>query len=750
MTWVSVKSSTFFEEFCKGNIDTLEGKIEEYELIFASDSLAIKPPPNLLDRLWNRHIDRSLTANAKRIDDLAEEKLKQLSQPSVQGPERIITICHAASRTCLMIARRVTNQHKELYESLEGHGLDFLELSGKNAVRFACENGNLRTALQLINRGADVHEAQGHWDALLELAFESSHFVLCRTLIALGAKPNGCFKEVSLLFDAINEDQEFVAVQLVEAGANLQKQKGGKYPLQLAAAKGFCNLIRAMIRAGVDVSQTDRLGNTALHEACRYGHADVAQLLLEHHVDVSKVNQEKDPVTRNVRQGQAAFCLVGANRQESARFYSKVLAAYHIPEAILARDGIEAYLHECRLKPETLIHRQENPFELALLFQDRALAEAIVRQMSLSDFFESVKRLRLQYPTSNLSLIEFCHLSLANDHLLEVDELKVVAPVKEVSLDDLVSWATTEDAKWHTKAFVARFEGKSQMTGLFSGEEERMRFYRLLSDCLKNCIIALETATEQRMLVIETILELEKQEQHCAGRYFGVLTKLFRTIAKQKVNDFEKKVQIMLAEHREELLSRCLDPLKTNTYNEYNYVLAQIGREFGLPGIETCEHYKSTSGLCDLDAVRKRFWQLYTPESIIKKCIEPALNANPSLKDAFCSWLTEKMPGNWGVAVSTHFAELRDASREEKLEFLHKNGVVVQEGQENYEEAIEATRKAEYLKREVFHEGAIKSQAIARMLAGLNHPVVDSTRLEHEESPTTFASKWLKKILDLV
>ncbi len=755
MTYVSIKSSHFFEEFCKGNLDcSVEGK----ELVFSNECLALEAPANLIGWLWNWHVNRSTTENARRISDLAHDKLAAILHPSVQDKERIILTCRAASRTCLEIAKLVENQSKELFELLEEHGREFLNresnLSGLDPVRVACQNQTFKTALELlVNKRGKIEEAEGHFDVLVGLAYHARYFALCRQLIALGGNPGESVKEPSILFDAINEGQEEVAIRLVEGGTTLQKREQGKFPLHLAAAKGFSRLVQVMLKHGAKVSATDWMENTALHEACRGFHAECAKILLEHHVDVSKINKEIDPKTKDICQGTSALSIPAKNRARAASFYGAILSSYHIPEGILAADGVEAFLAECAKKPENLIHRQENPFELALLFQDVELAKAVAGVMSLNELFEHVKRLKLHYPTSNLGAIEFCYLSLSNRHLQqEIEELRVLNPAKDVSLDELLTYTNSESEKSLLKAFIARIIGKSQMTGLFSGEEEINRFYALLTSCLKNCIISLEGLPEKRAFVAQTLVDLEKQEQHSAGSYFSVITKLFRTIRKEQPLRFDKKIQIMLSEHREELLRRCLDPSRANAHNEYNFVLTRIGKEFGLPGLDTCEHYKPTVGQCDLEGVRRRFWQIYTPESIIKECIEPAFEKDPALKNEFCSWMLEKMPANWGSAPGLRFAELKespDTKPEDLLEFLHKNGVEIQEGA-SHEEAIEATRQREYLKREVFHEGKIMPHAIARMLAGLDDTVLLSSRLEHEASPTTFASNWKKKILDLV
>ncbi|XP_071604874.1 ankyrin repeat domain-containing protein 22 isoform X3 [Heliangelus exortis] len=64
------------------------------------------------------------------------------------------------------------------------------------------------------------------------------------------------------------------------------------YLLMISKTKQNENLIKMLLRAGVDVNATDFSGSTALHYACEMKNLAVIPLLLEAHADASVKNQD--------------------------------------------------------------------------------------------------------------------------------------------------------------------------------------------------------------------------------------------------------------------------------------------------------------------------------------------------------------------------------------------------------------------------------------------------------------------------
>lgn len=69
---------------------------------------------------------------------------------------------------------------------------------------------------------------------------------------------------------------------LLAAGADVNARCDGFTPLDAAAWSGNAEAVRLLLAAGADVNAKNGLGWTALHEAVRLGHPDVAELLRAH------------------------------------------------------------------------------------------------------------------------------------------------------------------------------------------------------------------------------------------------------------------------------------------------------------------------------------------------------------------------------------------------------------------------------------------------------------------------------------
>ncbi len=100
-------------------------------------------------------------------------------------------------------------------------------------------------------------------------------------------------------------------IHLAASGGNLAKvesllsqdkelinalDKYGDTPLQLAAFKGYAEIVEYLISRGADVNNKNNFGGTALYMASYAGHEQVVEILIEHRVDVNvamKNNREQ-------------------------------------------------------------------------------------------------------------------------------------------------------------------------------------------------------------------------------------------------------------------------------------------------------------------------------------------------------------------------------------------------------------------------------------------------------------------------
>ncbi|XP_054061053.1 ankyrin repeat domain-containing protein 22 isoform X3 [Rissa tridactyla] len=127
---------------------------------------------------------------------------------------------------------------------------------GDTPLICACKQGNNRIVSYLLKRSADVHLRNKKDRTCLHYAVRKRFTFLDYVLIII-----------------------LMPVMLIG------------YLLMISKTKENENLIKMLLRAGVDVNATDLSGNTALHYACETKNQAVIPLLLKAHADTSVKNQ---------------------------------------------------------------------------------------------------------------------------------------------------------------------------------------------------------------------------------------------------------------------------------------------------------------------------------------------------------------------------------------------------------------------------------------------------------------------------
>jgi ankyrin repeat protein len=108
-------------------------------------------------------------------------------------------------------------------------------------------------------------------------------------MLAKGAKPDtaGPDGTTAIMWAASNDDLELVRA-LIKAGANVtSKNQFGTSALTEAATIGSAPIINALVKAGADPNTKNPEGETPLMAAARSGHLDAATVLLEAGADIN-------------------------------------------------------------------------------------------------------------------------------------------------------------------------------------------------------------------------------------------------------------------------------------------------------------------------------------------------------------------------------------------------------------------------------------------------------------------------------
>ena len=140
------------------------------------------------------------------------------------------------------------------------------------------------SALGLAISG-DLHETV---EALLDHGLDATEEVIKDDLV-------GCIQRPLAYATCVNTPK--VAELLVKRGASLKVKKGGRTMMMWAAAKGYVDVVRALLDRGEDVHAVSSKGETVLKKAAKSGNMELIKMLVEdHRADVNRGSPLKSAV----------------------------------------------------------------------------------------------------------------------------------------------------------------------------------------------------------------------------------------------------------------------------------------------------------------------------------------------------------------------------------------------------------------------------------------------------------------------
>jgi ankyrin repeat protein len=153
-----------------------------------------------------------------------------------------------------------------------------------NTLLKACKDGNFDEAKRLIDAGVDVNAMDAHGWTPLYWACNMGHVKVAKLLIKNGANVNSNENEYKTtpLHVGCQQFLPRLAELLIKNGADVNsKNRYGYTPLHLTClTNSDVRIAELLIKNGADVNSKDRYGYTPLDEACKKGHVDIANLLL--------------------------------------------------------------------------------------------------------------------------------------------------------------------------------------------------------------------------------------------------------------------------------------------------------------------------------------------------------------------------------------------------------------------------------------------------------------------------------------
>ncbi|KAM8836322.1 caskin-2 isoform 2-T5 [Spinachia spinachia] len=178
--------------------------------------------------------------------------------------------------------------------------VDIKDINGMRPLHYAAWQGKADSVLLLLRAGASVNSASNDGQTPLHLAAQYGHYEVSEMLLQHQSNPCLMNKGKKTPLDLACEFGRLKVAQLLLSSnmvAALLEGEGGHdimdspstTPLHLAARNGHKDIIKLLLKAGIDINRGTKAG-TCLHEAALYGKTQVVRLLLDAGINVNLRN----------------------------------------------------------------------------------------------------------------------------------------------------------------------------------------------------------------------------------------------------------------------------------------------------------------------------------------------------------------------------------------------------------------------------------------------------------------------------
>ncbi|KAL2346750.1 hypothetical protein Fmac_000750 [Flemingia macrophylla] len=160
---------------------------------------------------------------------------------------------------------------------------------------FAADRNSDLLLRRLLEKGSDPNEENNDGQTALHIAASKGHIHCVTLLLEYGADPNRRDNDGNVpLWEAIKGRHEPVIKLLIDNGADISYADAGNLACT-AVEQNNIELLKELIQCGVDVTQPQKNGTTALHMAALEGNAELIRFLVDQGADMDK--QDADGCT---------------------------------------------------------------------------------------------------------------------------------------------------------------------------------------------------------------------------------------------------------------------------------------------------------------------------------------------------------------------------------------------------------------------------------------------------------------------
>ncbi|XP_056152805.1 caskin-2-like [Lampris incognitus] len=177
--------------------------------------------------------------------------------------------------------------------------VDIKDINGMRPLHYAAWQGKADSVLLLLRAGASVNTRSHDGQIPLHLSAQYGHYDVSEMLLQHQSNPCLMNKVKKTPLDLACEFGRLKVAQLLLSSnmvATLLEGEGrdgldssSTTPLHLAARNGHRDIIRLLLKAGIDINRVTKAG-TSLHEAALYGKTEVVRLLLDAGINANMRN----------------------------------------------------------------------------------------------------------------------------------------------------------------------------------------------------------------------------------------------------------------------------------------------------------------------------------------------------------------------------------------------------------------------------------------------------------------------------